>query len=237
MVLSEGLTLPILIGAALLDSINPCVFGVLIFLIAFMTRVYKSAHRMLLGGLLYTAVVYLTYFLIGLGFLQVTVSFGVSRIIYWIAAVIAIGAGLVEIKDYFWYGRGFSLQMIPGAAERIRFYTRKIEKLNGDHLWMSYLSTVLLGVFVVLVELPCTGAPYLAILAILSEGNLAQGIPLLLLYNFIFILPLFVIIGVAYFGKSSQVLESWRKEHRGLMRLVIGLFLVALGGFMIYTII
>ena len=64
MVIPEGLTLPIIIGAALLDSINPCVFGVLIFLIAFMTKVFKSPTRMLLGGLFYTAVVYISYFLI-----------------------------------------------------------------------------------------------------------------------------------------------------------------------------
>ena len=61
----EGLTIPIIVGAALVDSINPCVFGVLIFLIAFMTKVFKSPKRMLIGGLIYTSVVYLTYFLIG----------------------------------------------------------------------------------------------------------------------------------------------------------------------------
>jgi len=236
-VIAEGLTLPIIIGAALLDSINPCVFGVLIFLCAFMTKVFKSPKRMLLGGLFYTTVVYISYFLIGLGFLKFTVSFGFSVAVYWIAAIIAIVAGLIEIKDYFWYGKGFSLQMIPGGAKRIKKYTKYIAKVNKKNPSLSFLIAGLLGVFVVLVELPCTGAPYLAILAILSTGNIAQGIPLLLLYNFIFILPLFVIIGVAYFGKSSKALETWRKKHRGFMRLSVGLFLVALGGYMIYTII
>ena len=74
MVLPEGITLPIIIGAALVDSINPCVFGVLIFLIAFMTRVFKSPKNMLLGGMIYTFVVYITYLLIGIGFLKFTVS-------------------------------------------------------------------------------------------------------------------------------------------------------------------
>src|SRR3989344_4477780 len=97
--LLEGLTIPIIIGAALVDSINPCVFGVLIFLIAFMTKVFKSHHRMLIGGIIYTTVVYASYFLIGLGFLKFTVSFGLSVAIYWIAATIAIIAGLVKIKD------------------------------------------------------------------------------------------------------------------------------------------
>jgi cytochrome c biogenesis protein CcdA len=232
----EGLTIPILVGAALLDSINPCVFGVLIFLCAFMTRVFKSPGKMLLGGFLYTTVVYLSYFFIGLGFLKFTVSLGFSVIVYWIAATIAIIAGMLEIKDYFWYGKGFSLKMIPGAAERIKLFTKKIEDLNKKSIWLSYLAAALLGVFVVLVELPCTGAPYLAVLAIIGNGNYTQGIPLLLLYNFIFILPLFVIIGIAYFGKSSNAMEKWRKKHRGAMRLAVGIFLLALGGYMIYTI-
>ncbi|MAG73227.1 hypothetical protein CL620_02855 [archaeon] len=236
MVLPEGLTLPILVGAALLDSINPCVFGVLIFLIAFMTRVFKSPKRMVMGGLFYTLVVYLAYFFIGLGFLKFTVSFNFSQTVYWIAAIIAIGAGLLEIKDYFWYGKGFSLQMIPGGAAGLKKLTKKIEKLNKKNTWLSFLAAGLLGIFVVLVELPCTGAPYLAILAILGQGDIATGIPLLLLYNLIFVLPLFVIIGIAYFGKSSKKLEKWRKEQRGLMRLATGLFLIALGIFMIWYI-
>lgn len=236
MVLPEGLTLPILIGAALLDSINPCVFGVLIFLIAFMTKMFKNPHKMLLGGLWYSFVVYVTYFAIGVGFLKVTVSLGVSVIVYWIAAVIAIFAGILEIKDFFWYGRWFSLKMIPGSAERLKFYLKRIEDIQHRDGWFTFVLAGLLGVFVVLVELPCTGAPYLAVLAILGEGNYAEGIPLLLLYNLIFILPLLVIIGFAYFGKSSHLLERWRQKHKGLMRLIIGLFLIALGAYMAYTI-
>ena len=58
----------------------------------------------------------------------------------------------------------------------------------------------------------------------------------MLLYNLIFILPLFFIIGVAYFGKSSKTLEKWRKKNRGLMRLITGIFLIALGIFMLYYI-
>ncbi|PIN73256.1 hypothetical protein COV20_03430 [Candidatus Woesearchaeota archaeon CG10_big_fil_rev_8_21_14_0_10_45_16] len=236
MVFPEGLTLPILVLAALADSINPCVFGVLIFLIAFMTKMYKKPSRMLLGGFLYTLVVYLSYFFLGLGFLKITVSFNVSQTVYWVAALIAIFAGILEIKDFFWYGRGLTLKMIPGAEKRIKMYTKKIKKAHEKSVSLSYLAAAALGFFVVLVELPCTGAPYLAVLALIGHGNYAQGVPLLLLYNFIFILPLFVIIGIAYFGKSSKKLEGWRKEHRGLMRLGIGSFLIALGAYMLYTI-
>lgn len=234
-IMDTGLTLPIIITAAAVDSINPCVFGVLIFLIAFMTRIFKSPQKMLLGGLLYTAVVYVTYLMLGFGILKITVSTGFSNVFYWIGAIIAIIAGLLEIKDYFWYGKGFTLQMLPGGNIRIKKYTSMIEKAEGKHPLFLLLTTAALGVFVVLVELPCTGAPYLAILAMLSKGSFAAAVPLLLLYNLVFILPLFIIIGIAYFGTSSERLESWRKEHRGVMRLGMGLFLLALGFYMLYS--
>ena len=234
--LPEGITIPIIIGAALVDSINPCVFGVLIFLITFMTTMFKNKNKMLLFGILYTLVVYLTYFLIGLGILKFTVSFGFSYIAYWIAALIALIAGLLEIKDFFWYGRGISLQIIPGAAKRIKIYTHTLARLNKKHPLLLYLATIGLGIFVVLVELPCTGAPYLAVLGTLSAGNYLEGVPLLTLYNFVFILPLLVIIAITYFSVSSRKLENWRIKHRGIMRLVMGLFLIALGMLMVYTI-
>lgn len=234
--IGENLTLGIVLGAALVDSINPCVFGVLIFLLAFMTRVFKSRARMLMGGLLYSFVVYATYLALGFGILRIAVSIGFASGFYWIAASIAIIAGLLELKDFFWYGRGFSLQMIPGAANRIKMYTAKVEKMEETHPALTMIMIGVLGIFVVLVELPCTGAPYFAVLALLAQGSYAVAVPYLLIYNFVFVLPLLVVVAIAYFGTASEKLEEWRQKHRGLMRLVIGIFLIVLGIYMIYSI-
>ncbi|MAF51378.1 MAG: hypothetical protein CMH64_04785 [Nanoarchaeota archaeon] len=233
----EQLTLGILVTAALLDSINPCVFGVLIFLLAYMTKVFKNKIRMLIAGMIYVAAVYITYLLIGIGIFTVTHTAGISIPFYWFAAIVAIVAGLFEIKDFFWYGKGFSLQIIPGGAERINKYSKAMGKLETKHPCLSLIIAALIGIFVVFVELPCTGAPYLAVLGMLSAGEYTAGIPLLLLYNLIFVLPLFIIIGIVYSGKTSKTLEKWRKEHRGLMRLAVGLFLIALGAYMIWSLI
>ena len=231
----DNLTLSIVIGGALADSINPCVFGVLIFLLAFLNRVFKSRARMLLGGLLYSLVVYLTYLALGFGILKTAaLSLSLAETFYLIAALIAIVAGFLEIKDFFWYGRGFSLQMFPGAGNRLKVYTAKIEALNKTHPAWSLVLVGLLGVFVVLVELPCTGAPYFAVLSLLSQGSYATAVPYLLLYNFVFILPLLVVIAISYFGRTEKM-EEWRLKHRKLMRLVVGLFLLALGGYMLFV--
>lgn len=232
----DQLTLGIIIAAALADSINPCVFGVIIFLLAYMVKVFKKKTRMLAAGLLYIASVYITYFLIGMGIFTLAYTAQFAKSFYWFAAVLAIGAGIFEIKDYFWYGKGFSLQMIPGAAKRIKKYSDLMVKMERKHPSLSLLTAFLLGIFVVFVELPCTGAPYLAILGMLSTGQYAEGIPLLLLYNLIFILPIIVIVGLVYSGHASKTLEKWRKKHRGSMRLGIGLMLVSLGLYMIWAV-
>ncbi len=233
----EQLTLGIVIAAALADSINPCVFGVLIFLLAYMTAVFKNKLKMLIAGLIYVTTVYITYFLLGIGIFTLAYTAGFAKYFYWFAAIVAIAAGLFEIKDYFWYGKGFSLQIIPGGAERIKKFSKVMKNMETKHPILSLGVAGLLGIFVVFVELPCTGAPYLAILGLLSSGELSAGIPLLLLYNLIFILPLFVIIGMVYAGHTVHKLEKWRKEHRGVMRLGIGLFLLALGAYMIWSVV
>ncbi len=233
--MAEQLTLGLIIAAALADSINPCVFGVLIFLLAYMTRVFKSKARMLIGGIVYITSVYITYFLIGIGIFTLAYTTGFAKPFYWIAAIVALLAGLFEIKDFFWYGKGFSLQMLPGGAAKIKKFTRVMERLEKKHPSLSLAIAAFLGVFVVFVELPCTGAPYLAILGLLSKGSYIEGLPLLLLYNLIFILPLIFIVGLVYFGHTSRLLEKWRKKHRGTMRLVMGLLLLALGGYMVWV--
>ncbi|MBR9707207.1 MAG: hypothetical protein GOV15_02105 [Candidatus Diapherotrites archaeon] len=233
----EELTLGLVIATALADSINPCVFGVLIFLLAYMTTVFKNKNKMLLAGIIYVSAVYLTYFLLGVGIFTLAYTAGFAKDFYWFAAILAILAGTFEIKDYFWYGKGFSLQIIPGGAERIRKYTEGFKTLDKKHPILSLALAFFLGIFVVFVELPCTGAPYLVILGLLSAGDYSQGIPLLLLYNLVFILPLIFIIGIVYAGHASDTLEKWRKANRGVMRLGIGLMLWALGAYMIWAVI
>src|SRR3989338_5564253 len=131
------LSLGIIIAAAAADSINPCVFGVLIFLLAYMTKVFKNKHRMLLAGFVYIAAVYITYFLLGMGILTLAYTAGLSNYFYWLAALIAIAAGLLEIKDFFWYGKGFSLQLIPGGAERVKKYSELLGNLETKHPVLS----------------------------------------------------------------------------------------------------
>jgi len=113
-------SLPIIIGAALIDGINPCAFGVLIFLLAYLSKVAHKSH-MLWNGLIYIFFVFLTYLVAGLILLPIIRSLaGFSVISYYVLAAIIAFAGVLEIKDFFWYGKGLTLQIPPRRAEQIK---------------------------------------------------------------------------------------------------------------------
>ncbi len=221
--------LPILIGAGIVDSINPCALGVLIFLLSYLTQSSKSKITLIVHGLTYIFGVYITYLLAGILLLPIIGSLGkISLIIYGILGVIIIISGLTEIKDFFFYGKGFSLTLFPGSSERIKMYANKISE--------SLFSAFILGGFVALVELPCTGAVYLAILSVMAlTGVTTENVLQLALYNLIFVIPLIVILTTFVFGIKSEALESWRKAHRKVFRLIIGVVLLALGVWMLAT--
>ncbi|MFH1307800.1 MAG: cytochrome c biogenesis protein CcdA [archaeon] len=214
-----NLTIPAVIVAGFIDSLNPCAFAVLAFLLIYLSGM-TSKRRMLKVGLTYIFTVFIVYFLSGLGLFVAIQSLGISRIFFYIAAWLVIIAGVINVKDFFWYGKGFSLAIPRSKMPLIK---KHIEA-------SSIASAIILGILVSLFELPCTGGVYIAILSLLAS-NLTQinAIPWLLLYNFIFVLPLFIILFLVYFGMSAEKADKIRVERRKWLRLVMGAGMIALG--------
>lgn len=218
-------TLGLVVGAAAIDSINPCAIGVLILMMSVILGQKHSVGRMLFLGGIYIFAIFLTYLLAGLGILYFLAS-----IPLFVTEYLSIGVGslivlfgIVEIKDYFWYGRGFSLG-IPAV------FTKKIHQISKN---VTIPGVFLAGAFVAGVELPCTGAPYLAIITVLSLNFNLVAFLMLVLYNIIFILPLIVILILVAGGLRLHLVKQWKQEARGVMRLAIGLLLVGLGWLLI----
>ncbi len=223
--------LPIVIGAAAVDSINPCAFGVLIFLLAYLAKTVKKKIWMLINGLIYISAVFITYLLAGLILLPIIKEIRLFSVWGYVALGIVVTiAGLIEIKDYFFYEKWFSLKIFPGEVERIEKYVKKVSDKPATAFF--------LGVFVALVELPCTGAVYLAVLALMSMSGVTIGnVWFLILYNLIFVLPLIIILFAVYKGISTDKFEQWRQKNKRLMRLITGIVLIALGLWMIFTVV
>lgn len=218
------LTIPTIIFAAAVDSVNPCAFAVLIFLLIYLTSLGEK-RKMFLIGISYITAVFVTYLLSGFGIFAFIQTAGITKLVYVIAAALAIGAGIINVKDFFFFGKGISLSIPESKKPIIRKYVQQATIPAG----------IVLGFLVSLFELPCTGGIYLAILGLLSSRmTVMQGIPYLILYNLIFILPLIIIFLIIYLGVSPESTENWRLEKRKWMRLVMGLFMIILGIAMFY---
>jgi len=87
---------------------------------------------------------------------------------------------------------------------------------------------MLLGAFVSAVELPCTGAPYLAIITIIRIDFNFAAFMLMVLYNLIFVAPLIIILIMVAMGTKISDVSKWKEESKGRMRLFMGLLLAVL---------
>src|SRR3989338_4894163 len=98
-------TLGTVVATALIDSINPCAIGVLILLISIMIA-FKTRKEMMFYGFMYILAVFITYVLAGFGILYFlsSVPLFISEYISIAVGSLIIIAGLIEIKDFFWYG-------------------------------------------------------------------------------------------------------------------------------------
>lgn len=87
------------------------------------------------------------------------------------------------------------------------------------------------GLVVCLFELSCTGGPYLFILGLLgSSRTRKEAALLLLLYNFIFVMPLIVINFLVYLGSTTlQNVADWKDRYIRHLHLFDGIILIGLG--------
>jgi cytochrome c biogenesis protein CcdA len=225
--IGEELTLGIVLITALIDSINPCAIGVLLLLLGVLIKNAKDKSKMLKIATIYISVVFIVYIISGLGliwFQSFLIQAGFAKIVGIIVGSLVIIGGLIEIKDFFWYGKGFSLMIPVKYSEKIK---EKIAKISVG-------SAVFLGAFVALVELPCTGGPYLAITTLLARDLSFLALSYLVVYNIIFVLPLVVIAAMAFFGVKVAALKEWKQGGRKWMRLAAGILMILLGAFLIY---
>ncbi len=211
----KNITILAVLSAALADSINPCAFGVLIFLLIYLLSI-KAKKKMISVGITYISMVFLVYFLAGLGLLKALQIPLINSIIRNIAIVILVIVGIVNVKDFFWYGKGFSFKIPESKKPLIEKYIKKA----------TFTASLILGAFVALFELPCTGGVYLAIISLLSTNVRTKAIFYLFIYNVIFVLPLFIILLVVYKGVNPKKLENLRGNKRKWMRLVSGIVML-----------
>ncbi|MCD6495596.1 hypothetical protein J7K60_06025 [Candidatus Bipolaricaulota bacterium] len=226
--ITSKLTIPAVILAAAADSVNPCTFAVLVLLLGTLLVAGKKG-KMWQAGLAFIAAIYISYFLMGIGIFSAIQAAGVQRPFILAVSGLAILLGLWNTKDYFAYGKWFTIEVPKRWRPLVKKITSSVVSVPGAFA---------VGVLDSLFLLPCSSGPYIAILALLSKTTTrSNGIALLLFYNLIFILPLLIITLAVYFGYTTTArAERWRSERLGKLHLISGIIMFLLGAGMIIAV-
>ena len=235
------------IGAGLVDGINPCAFTVIIFFVSFLGLMgYKQRETALIGSV-YIFAVFLTYFALGLGFFKALYSlkgfYMVSKMIYLAIGGLSLFLGAAATNDYFLYKKtgntdDMALQLPRVIKNKIHgivgAYYRKDKKAAPQAVFGLLLSALIVGFMVSLLEAVCTGQLYLpTIVFVLQDKTLRlKALFYLIVYNLMFILPLVLILLLALAGTTSKQFEAYARKHFALIKILMAVVFFALGAFL-----
>ncbi len=217
-------SLPLVTVAGLADGVNPCAIGMLLLLLGYLVVFARKPQDVVKIGGVYIATVFLTYLMIGLVFYQTVSWFHASSMFGLISKVIGamlLVGGLIQIKDFWLPNVGPHLK-IPSASKNVLM--KYVEQ-------GSIPATAVLAVLVTALETPCSLPLYVGTATVLSQSGMA---PLLvagyfIYYNFLFVLPLIVLLLMVWKGKKIIELNEWKHKAERWMQLVLGVLMVLLG--------
>lgn len=229
---SLGYTLPLPVFTALIaiiDGFNPCTLWILTFLLVLMMSVSQSRKRILTVGYTFAAVVFVIYFLFMATWLNIFRFLGYFDPIRIGVACLAIVAGLINCKEFFFYRKGVTLMVQESHLGPLKRRINKLKDVIRVGTWPALIgSSVVLAAFASLVELPCTaGWPviYTKILADKAISGVARYV-YIFGYNVVYILPLVTIISLfGWFMYGKTIPKNWMKT----IKLIGGLIMILLG--------
>jgi thiol-disulfide isomerase/thioredoxin len=226
------------LGAGLVDGVNPCAFATIIFFVSYLTLMERKGREILFVGAAFTAAVFLAYLLVGVGILGFVRSVGVartlSRVVYLGTAIFCFVLAIISIYDIYRVKQGRVEDVALKLPERLRQRVHQtIREGTGirNYVWAAFVT----GFFVSLLELACTGQAYLPTIIFVS------GIPelrmhafgYLLLYNLMFIVPLIIIFGLVFYGTTSLQLAGFLRRRAALVKLLTAILFAGLGGWLL----
>jgi cytochrome c-type biogenesis protein len=225
-----GLTVPTVLASGVADGLNPCAFALLVLFATYTLTMVNAvtadgsptqlARQRLLGaGSLYVGAVWITYFLIGLGLFSFLGWLGEDHLVTRIAVILALVMALWMIKDIVFPGWGPAM----AAPHATHGWMHKAMERGG------LAGMLIAGVLVGICTVPCSGAIYLDIVAVLhASGGGITGFALLALYNIAFIVPLLVLLGAISNRRVLGQLGRWNRSNSPWVKAGLALAVVAM---------
>lgn len=223
-----------MLGAGIVDGVNPCAFATVIFLISYLLYLKRGRRYVLAAGLCFCAGVFAAYLLFGVGisFLVVQLNrFAAVRMAaYALFGIVAAVLCLLHVRDAVRYRRSGQVSQMDmglnaGTHRKIHERIRRWSRLSGA---LAFPAAIVLGMVISSLELVCTGQIYLPVLmAVNAAGFNLRAFALLLLYNLAFIAPLVAVTLVAFWGAGTAAVARWARDHvYGTKLVMAGVFLL-----------
>ena len=129
-------------------------------------------------------------------------------------ATTGIVAGIIEIKDYFWYGQGISHKI-----------HRKLEAAVHKRTTKRYglLSSFELGIVAVAASATSLGISLLLVVALLYSASTLVEFGWIFIYAVSLLLGLIGIVLTVISGVKLSAILKWKEDSKGVMRLSTGL--------------
>jgi len=210
---------------AFVDGFNPCSLWLLTILIALVLH-SGSRKRVVIVGTVFLFTTAAIYGLFIVGVFSVLAYATYLPWMYWVVALFALTFGLVNVKDYFWFKRGFSFTIDdrhkPGIYQKFRGLMT-----NGKSPLALGAATAVMAGGIALIELPCTaGFPVIwSGLVSAHEVGTAAFFGLLVVYLVIYLLDELVIFFIAV---AKLRIEKFQEGQARVLKLIGGVVMIAL---------
>ena len=213
------------LAMGLLDGFNPCSMWVLLLIISMLAPLNDRKRMLAIAGT-FVLVEGISYFVMMTAWLNLFLLIGLSRASQVAIAVIAIVAGLINVKDFFAFGRGITLSIPESAKPRI--YGRMRGILHAPTYKAAIAGTIVLGLLVQVVEFMCTsGFPALFTrILTLQQLDTATYYGYLLLYNAAYMVDDIIVLSI---GVTLLSRHRLNKQEGRVLKLLAGVVMIGLG--------
>ncbi len=168
---------------------------------------------------------FLTYLLLGLGVISAVAFLTRTHLPVRLMGLLVVVLGLWMLKDALFPGVGWTLGM-PASFHGI------VRKMLGQSTPVGLFAA---GGLVGLCTVPCSGAIYMGVLALLAQQPLPARLGYLLVYNVMFIVPLLTLLVLVANRRTLNTIAHWYIPRKGLAKLALGVFTVLLGFVVLMT--
>jgi hypothetical protein len=236
----KKISLATIIASGLVDGINPCAFAVIAFLVAIMSVYgFRKRNVLIIGGF-YSLAVFLTYLAIGMGLINFIYTITFYRISSFFHMVIGglcflfAGLSIYDLVLYKRTGSGENLVLTLPAPLKKRINAIIGSGLRGENksgFFRLSIAAFIVGIMVSVLEMVCTGQIYLPTLVYIMKNSdyRLHAFLYILVYNFMFIIPLLAILCLFLLGAQPGNFNSFLKKHVGTLKIAMAIIFVALG--------